>query len=413
MKGYITRKNNNWYVVIYEGLDPTTGKERRRWHPAGPDRNEAERLAQELGAEAAAQGAVRSRLTLARHVEQTWLPRKARQLRPVTLDGYLRQLRLYILPDLGPIPLRSLRTEAIEALYEHLLTAGRADRTGGLSTKSVLEVHVLLRQILDDAVTRGLLTMNPARQAMPPRHVRDQHRRRMAWTARELSNFLAAMAEHRHHHTWWLAAHTGMRRSELAGLQWRDIDLDRQRLSITRTIVAVNGRMEPSNGKTANAARTIDLDDRTVGVLARWRQEHADHFGGHDPERGLVVRDDGQTVNPQTLSQGFDRAVVKTGLPKLSLHGLRHTHATLLQSQGRCAAEGRVRTVGALDPSVHDGDLPARPAPACRPRPPRPSPTSSKNPRSERSTGNRPVEEPVEKNRAARKAVRFSIGGRI
>ena len=46
MKGYITRKNHHWYVVIYEGLDPTTGKERRRWHPAGTDRAEAERLAQ-------------------------------------------------------------------------------------------------------------------------------------------------------------------------------------------------------------------------------------------------------------------------------------------------------------------------------------------------------------------------------
>jgi integrase len=334
VKGYMTRKNNNWYVVIYEGLDPTTGKERRRWHPAGTDRTEAEALAQRLSAQTAARGAERSRLTLARHVQQTWMPRKARQLRPVTLDGYLRQLRLYILPALGPIPLRSLRPEAIEALYEHLLTAGRADGTGGLSTKSVLETHVPLRQILDDAVARGLLPANPARQAVTPRHRRDQHRRRMAWTARELSTFLSRVEGHRHHRTWWLAAHTGVRRSELVGLRWRDIDLHRQRLSITRTIVTVNGRMQPSNGKTANAARTIDLDHRTVDVLGRWRNDHADLFGGDDPERGLVVGDDGQPINPQSISQGFDRAVAKTELPKLSLHGLRHTHATLLLKAG-------------------------------------------------------------------------------
>lgn len=334
MKGYITRKGNNWYVVIYEGLDPTTGKERRRWHPAGTDRTAAEALAQRMGAQAAAQGAARSRLTLARHVEQTWLPRKTRQLRPVTLDGYQRQLRLYILPHLGHIPLRSLRTEPIEDLYEHLLTDGRSDGTGGLSTKSVLEVHVLLRQILDDAVTRGLLSANPARQAVPPRHRRDQHRRRMAWTAHELGTFLTGIAGHRHHRTWWLAAYTGIRRSELVGLRWRNIDLDNQRLSITRTIVCVNGRMQPSTGKTNHSARTIDLDDSTIDVLARWRDDHHDRFGHHDPERGLVVRDDGETVNPQTLSQGFDRAVGKTRLPKLTLHGLRHTHATLLLQAG-------------------------------------------------------------------------------
>lgn len=113
-------------------------------------------------------GTGRHRLTLAGHVQRTWIPRKARQLRPVTLDGYLRQLRLYILPDLGHIPLRSLRVEQIEGVYEHLMLEGRADGTGGLSTKSVLEVHVLLRQILDDAVGRGLLTTNPARQARDP-----------------------------------------------------------------------------------------------------------------------------------------------------------------------------------------------------------------------------------------------------
>jgi integrase len=220
---------------------------------------------------------------LAAHIQRTWLPRKARQLRAVTLDGYRRQLRLYILPHLGHVPLRSLRVVQIEELYEHRLTAGRADGTGGLSTKSVLEVHVLLRQILDDAVTRGLLAINPARQAVPPRHRRDQHRRRMAWTARELCTFLAEMVGHRHHQTWWLAAHTGVRRSELVGLQWRDIDLEHRRLSITRTIVCVNGRMQLSNGKTANAARTIDLDDRTLDVLVRWRQDHTDRSAVSTP----------------------------------------------------------------------------------------------------------------------------------
>lgn len=346
MKGYVTRKNDHWYAVIYEGLDPATGRERRIWHPTGTDRAKAEALADQLAAEQRERrGTGRSRLTLAGHVQRTWLPRKQRQLRPATIDGYRRQLRLYILPHLGHVPLRALRVEPIEDLYDHLLTEGRTDGTGGLSTKSVLEVHVLLRQILDDAVTRSLLSANPARLAIPPRHRRDQHRRRMAWTAHELSTFLTGIARHRHHHTWWLAAHTGIRRSELVGLRWRDIDLDNKRLSITRTIVCVNGRMHHSTGKTASATRTIDLDDTTLGVLTRWRDDHRARFGHHDPERGLVVRDDGEPLNPQTLSQGFARAVGKTALPRLTLHGLRHTHATLLQTR-RVAADASFGTSG-------------------------------------------------------------------
>lgn len=156
----------------------------------------------------------------------------------------------------------------------------------------------------------------------------------MAWTARELGAFLTGMAGHRHHRAWWLAAHTGVRRSELVGLRWRDIDLDHRRLSITRTIVCVNGQMQAANGKTTNAARTIDLDDATLGVLRCWRDDHRERFGHHDPERGLHIRSDGELINPQTISQCFDRAVAKTTLPRLSLHGLRHTHATLLLQAG-------------------------------------------------------------------------------
>jgi hypothetical protein len=216
MMGYVTRKGDRWYwyAVVYEGLDPATGKERRRWHPAGIDRGEAEILARRLARdEYDRRGIGRSRLTLAGHVERTWLPRKIRQLRPATVDGYQRQLRLYILPHLGHAPLRSLRVEQIEDLYEHLLTDGRADGTGGLSTKSVLEVHVLLRQILDDAVARGLMPAKPPRHAVPPRQRRDQHQRRMAWTADELARFLASVTGHRHHRTYWLTAYTGIRRS--------------------------------------------------------------------------------------------------------------------------------------------------------------------------------------------------------
>lgn len=58
--------------------------------------------------------------------------------------------------------------------------------------------------------------------------------------------------------------------------------------------------MHPSTGKTSHSARTIDLDDNTLSVLARWREDHLQRFGDHDPERGLVVRDDGELVNPQT-----------------------------------------------------------------------------------------------------------------
>ena len=163
--------------------------------------------------------------------------------------------------------MRQIVPEAIQDLYGRLLLEGRADRAGGLSSKTVHEIHAIVRNVLDDAVRRGLLVTNPARLAASPRYRRDHHRRRKAWTAEELRGFLDATAGHHSHRWFWLAAYTGMRRGELVGLRWRDIECDRRRLSIARTVICVGTRMQEAAGKTPNAARTIDLDAATVELL--------------------------------------------------------------------------------------------------------------------------------------------------
>lgn len=92
--------------------------------------------------------------------------------------------------------------------------------------------------------------------------------------------------------------------------------------------------MQEAGGKTPNAARTIDLDTATLKRLADWRDEHAERFRGDDANRWVFAKPDGTLLHPQSLSQAFERAVASTSLPKISLHGLRHTHATLLQMSG-------------------------------------------------------------------------------
>ena len=114
-------------------------------------------------------------------------------------------------------------------------------------------------------------------------------RRRKAWTAEELRGFLDATAGH-HSHRWFrLAAYTGMRRGELVGLRWRDIECDQRRLSIARTVICVGARMQEAAGKTPNAARRIDLDAATVELLTAWRAEHAGRFGGDDANRWVFT----------------------------------------------------------------------------------------------------------------------------
>ena len=195
MKGYVVNKGTRWYAVIYEGVDPITGRERRRWHPAGTERADAQRLAARL-AQAATRTEREPGLTLARFVLRQWLPAKALSLRPYTWDSYRRLVELHVIPRLGAIPLRRLRGEHLEALYAELLTGGRRDGNGGLNTKTVLEVHMVLRKALADARRRGLVTRNVAEDAEAPKRRRPANQLR-SWTLPQLQAFLGAARSHR------------------------------------------------------------------------------------------------------------------------------------------------------------------------------------------------------------------------
>lgn len=106
MRGYIARKGDRYYAVIYEGLDPLTGRERRRWHPAGTDEALARQLATDLADRRCDDSHERASLTVAVYLTQRWLPSKQMALRASTWDGYRRMIALHVVPRIGKIPLR-------------------------------------------------------------------------------------------------------------------------------------------------------------------------------------------------------------------------------------------------------------------------------------------------------------------
>ncbi|NOY56289.1 MAG: hypothetical protein GXP34_09930, partial [Actinobacteria bacterium] len=117
MKGYVARKGDRWYAVIYEGLDPVTGKERRTWHPAGTNRQDAERLAAHLARTINGRNDEGRALTFGAYLTTRWLPGKKLALAHSTWDGYRRKINRHILPTLGRVPIRRLRPDHLEALY--------------------------------------------------------------------------------------------------------------------------------------------------------------------------------------------------------------------------------------------------------------------------------------------------------
>jgi integrase len=264
------RKGERWYAVVYEGLDPVTGKERRRWHPAGSTREQAEELAVRLAAELNGRNDEVRSLTFAAYLTKTWLAGRRINLAESTWGGYRRKIDRHIIPALGHLRLRRLRAHHLETLYDQMLhpTNGRK----ALAPKTVLEVHLIIRGALNDAVKRGLVNRNVALVAHAPKLRSIPKVEPQAWNAQQLQAFLQAAAGHPLFPAFWVLAATGMRRSELLGLRWDDVDLKKARVSVNRGLVAVAYELRESRGKTRNSRRAIDLDPTTVKVLKAWRE---------------------------------------------------------------------------------------------------------------------------------------------
>lgn len=189
-------------------------------------------------------------------------------------------------------------------------------------------VHQVLRTALGDAERKGLVSRKVARFMDPPCHGIAPEQR--CWDDAQLRAFLNVAADHRLGPSLWLTAMTGMRRGEVLGLRWSDIDLEAQRLSVQRSVTCTGYQVHTTPTKTRTSRRAIDLDQRTVGVLTEWRTVQAAELGGENRAGVVFTRANGQPVHPHVLSQTFERVRVKAGLPRIRLHDLRHTHATLL-----------------------------------------------------------------------------------
>lgn len=342
MRGHIAKKGNNYYAVIYEGVDPTTGKERHRWHAAGARRIDAERLVNELvrrrhdGESTAA-----DRSTLGDYLVERWLPLQESRLRPRTYQSYKSVVELHVVPRVGHIRLAKLQADDLDSLYVQLLRDGnrRGKGGGGLSPASVRYVHRVLREALADAHRKGIVTRNVATQADPPSPSADGEPPVLqVWGAHELRRFLEATVEHHHHTLFTIAAKTGMRRGELLALRWRDIDVERSTITIRRALAVVGWSLHFADVKTRTARRTIDISGTALEAISARREvlekAAADAGEGFDPKGLVFARPDGAPIHPEYVTRTFDRVVAKHGLPRIRFHDLRHTHATLLLKAG-------------------------------------------------------------------------------
>lgn len=155
--------------------------------------------------------------------------------------------------------------------------------------------------------------------------------RARAWTSKELRQFLTAARSQRLYPALHLAAYTGMRRGEVVGLRWSDLDRTTKRLSIARPLQNVAGNPVEFDVKTRTSRRCIDIDDNTISVLAQWRRKLSRDALPHGADDWMFLNTSGRFLNPESVTQLFSRILTRApALPLIRFHDLRHTHASLL-----------------------------------------------------------------------------------
>lgn len=284
-------------------------------------------------------------LTLSSFMDR-WLDHKERSgVKPNTLESYRYTTRRNINPNLGKIKLEKLRPLDVEHLLTTLTKAG----------KSAANVSYTLR-VLKMALRQGV------RWQMLPRNVADavsapkvERREMQVWTPEQVATFLGHTEPHRLHAAFYLALMTGMRRGEVMGLRWHDIDLDNARLTIRHNLVEVQGQGVPgklhngkptetsrramlSTPKTKASRRSIRLSPGTVSKLkehqARQEQERRDAGEAWLDEGWVFASPLGGMTTPDYLTHLYDRLVKEAGVPRIRFHDLRHTAASLMIRQG-------------------------------------------------------------------------------
>ncbi len=328
-----SKTHGSW--TYHVDVPATDGRKRRQVTKGGfPTRKAAEAaLAEFLGHAARGEVAVAGRRRTGDYLDE-WLAGMRPTLAVSAWTNYRSLLDLYVRPRIGTVRLSAVSASTLTALYADLL-AGGGKNGKPLSPTTVRLVHRILSKALGDAVESHLLAVNPAQHAKVPARQRVEMQ---TWTAEQASTFLRAAARDRLYAAWLLALACGLRRGELCGLRWSDVDLEQQTLSVVSQRTTDADWQVITKEPKGTSRRTIDLGAEALAALRAHRKKVLTErleSGAAYTDSGLVfVREDGVAYHPSRLTDLFQSVARAAGVPVIRLHDARHSCATLALAAG-------------------------------------------------------------------------------
>ena len=251
------------------------------------------------------------------------------QIEETTAYGYRGMIENYLKPQLGEIRLQKLTARDIQQYYTWLMDEKE------LSPNTVIKHHNLLTNTLNAAERQEYITKNPMRAVSPPKK---RQREAKFYTSEQLGTLLDKAVGTRLELPVYICAYLGLRRGELCGLRWSDVDLEHKTITIENTRTQAGKKEIEKGTKTASSTRTLYLPDTLCDMLKAAKENQqacrAEYKNAYDGNDYVVVMEDGRPFRPNYLSELFGKFLADNDLPKIVLHELRHTFASLSNQAG-------------------------------------------------------------------------------
>lgn len=308
----VGKEGAGWFYVL-EAERGEDGRRHRRKVRGFSTKSEARAALRKAQAGAGDKVPAPPPLTLATFLREQWFPHREHQVRPTVMKRQRDLARVHLAP-LANRPLSSITARVLDDLYAGLLERG-------LARASVRQVHAVVSKALGDAERWQLVTRNVARDARPPTV---QPTELEVWSVEQTRAFLTSVEDSPWRHAWWLVLGCGLRRGEVLGLRWEDVDLEKGTVAIRRARTQVGRDVVEGPPKTRQSRRTIVLPASVIEVLASVER------------RGpwVVCEADGSPTRPERLSKRWSDSVAAARLPHLHLHAGRHCFASLALNAG-------------------------------------------------------------------------------
>lgn len=317
MRGHITqRTKGSWSISIYLGKEPITNKKKYKWYTVKGTKKEAEKFLIEKLNEIEKGIFVDSKnMTLEEYFNYWYEQCCITKLSPTTYESYKRNIDKYIIRYLGNIKLANLLPLQLQSFYNTLSET--------LSNTTIIYIHRIIHRALNQAMKWDLIVRNVADNVELPKKIKYQA---TILNSTQVAKLINVTKSTYIYIPVMIAISTGMRRGEILGLTWNNLDLKNSTLNVVQAVYPTKNGLTVLPPKTKTSIRKITIPPTLVKILTEYKKKSSSNY--------VCSLEDGTLISPSSLNHKFKQILKDNNLPSIRFHDLRHSHASLLLSQG-------------------------------------------------------------------------------